>query len=440
MCLPHTSNLLYKTQRPHSVSAVAATLLSLPRVCLQDVAVVTYESEDAATRAVRMMDGTNMPSGRTMHVTFAPLPGLPAVHSAPADLAPAGANGEGVSNTVTNSVTNNSSMPFSTAGFGGGAGFDIFGGDAAAAAAMASANLQSGMFGGQQGWNAGAAARPPFASSIFGADLNSNTRGASWDGSGIAAANAAAAAGRPPMPGFFGGRGQQQQQQFGGVTGRHSISGPPSGSTRAVSPVGGMPPVYMASPVPSMPGGVGAGASPSPGGSNLFARPGSVGNGLGGNAGLMAAGNAADMSPFGLHAGGIGGLGAEFGYGSAGAAVSDALLELSEEASRMHQQQQQGGMGGVTNAGMSNAWGSLAGWDGGVTNVMRGVGNAAGPAAAAAAAAAGAGTSEGQGSSRSSSVAGGSQGRLSGLNDGAGVSAATAGSDSTSSLTGAGSS
>jgi hypothetical protein len=401
---------------------------------LQDVAVVTYESEDAATRAVRMMDGTNMPSGRTMHVSFAPLPGLSAVHSAAADLAPAGANGEG----VTNSVSNNTSMPFSTAGFGAGSGFDIFGGDAAAAAALAAANLQGGMFGGQ-GWNgASAAARPPFAGSMFGADLNNN-RGASWDGSGIAAANAA---GRPPMPGLFGGRGQQQQQQqqFGGVTGRHSISGPPSGSMRAVSPVGGMPPVYMASPVGSMPGGVG-GASPSPGANNLFARPGSVGNGLGGNAALLAGGNAADLSPFGLHAGGIGGLGADFGYGSAGAAVSDALLELSEEASRMHQQQQGGmaGVTGVTPGGVSpNAWGSLAGWDGGAANVMGVVGSAAGPNAAAAAA--GVGTSEGQGSSRSSSVAGGSQGRLSGMNDAAGMSAATAGSESVSSLTGAGSS
>jgi hypothetical protein len=149
-------------------------------------------------------------------------------------------------------------------------------------------------------------------------------------------------------------------------------------------------------------------------------------------------GSAADLSPFGLHADGIGGLGAEFGYGTAGAAVNDALLELSEEASRMQQQQQQqGGMGGVAPAGMPNAWGSLAVWDGGASNVMKGSGNASGYGLAAAA---GVGTSEGQGSSRSSSVAGGSQGRLSAMNDGAGVNAATAGGDGASALAGGGSS
>jgi hypothetical protein len=402
---------------------------------LQDVAVVAYESEDAATRAVRMMDSTNMPSGRTMHVTFAPLASLPAVHSAPADLAPAGANGEAGA-----AGSSNASMPFSTAGLG--SGFDMFGGDASAAAALAG-NLPGGMFS-QQGWNSGnaAGARPPFAG-MFGGG-GDNMRGSSWDGSGIAAANAAAAAGRPPMPGLFGGRGQQQQQF--GVTGRHSISGPPSGSLRAVSPVGGMAPVYMASPLQQHMSG-----TASPGG-NLFGKPGIVGNGLAGvTAGMLGGGSAGELSPFGLQpgvAGGIGGLGAEFGYGSAGAAVTEALLELSEEASRMHQHQQQGGMGGVggvATGGVPNALGSLAGWDGGASGVLCGGNGAAGSAAAA-----GVGTSEGQGSSRSSSVAdGGSQGRLSGMNDASGVafaggkggmSAATAGSDGASSLSGAGSS
>ncbi|WIA42620.1 hypothetical protein OEZ86_008593 [Tetradesmus obliquus] len=364
-----------------------------------DVAIVTYESEEAATRAVRMMDGTNMPSGRTMRVSFAPLPGLPATHSAPADLAPSGANGEPAAAAA--------SAPFSAAA-GLGSGFDMFGGDVGAAAALAT-SLPGGVFGQQQqGWNAGGGAgpsRPPFVG-MFGGDV-SNIRGSSWDGSGLAAANAAA--GRPPMPGFFGGRGQQQQQQQFVVTGRHSISGPPSGShLRAVSPVGGMSPVYMASPLQRNTGSAAAAASP---GGTLFGQ-----QGLGSAAAMLGGGSGGDLSAFGLQGGvggGIGGLGADFGYGTAGAAVGDALLELNEEASRL---QHQGGMlaGGVA---APNAWGNLAGWEGGASGVMGGAGSAGGGV--------GVGTSEGQGSSRSSSVAsGGSQARVSAMSDVSGVGGA----------------
>lgn len=371
---------------PHLTLPVAYITRALLHLSLQDVAIVTYESEEAATRAVRMMDGTNMPSGRTMRVSFAPLPGLPATHSAPTDLAPAGANGEPAAAA---------SAPFSAA-VGLGSGFDMFGGDVGAAAALAT-SLPGGVFGQQQqGRNTGGGAgpsRPPFAGMFGGGDVG-NIRGSSWDGSGLAAANAA---GRPPMPGFFGGRGQQQQQQQFGVTGRHSITGPPSGAhLRAVSPVGGMPPVYMASPLQRNAGNASAAASP---GGTLFGQ-----QGLGSAAAMLGGGSGADLSAFGLPGGvggGMGGLGADFGYGTAGAAVGDALLELNEEANRV---QQQGGMlgGGVA---APNAWGNLAGWESGASGVMAGAGSVG-----AGGGGAGLGTSEGQGSSRSSSVAsGGSQ-------------------------------
>lgn len=343
------------------------------------VTFVTYMTAEGASRAVEVLNGTSMPSGRIMLVQYAP----PSEELAPAGPATgpdaAAAAVSGGFGSSFNMFPSHSSRASDGSAVGGWENAGMGGAGDAVVGAFS------------QGWGA-AAGRPPYGQGPEGIGSFFGGRGASWDGSGMAGG---AAARRPPMfasgaagRGGVGVGGSSPGLQFGirpagggGIPSPYRSSSPVGGVSAAFpSPTGSsggrLPPVYMASPVPEFQGGgVTGGAS-----SGLFGRQGQdvLSDSASSRAALLGV---SGMQAFRMHGSGFG------GFEAAVVAVSEASLQHDEAGGHGNMMSSGHGSQGLLQAagtsgsnfvtagsasnlmaasmGLPSAWGSLANWEGG---------------------------------------------------------------------------
>lgn len=242
-------------QLPPVVECISDTSLCPVLLPLQEVAIVSYDSMEGATRAIQVLDGTNMPSGGTLTVRLAPMPAA----ADPTSAFGAAAGGLG---PLSPGAFGHPGGMVNAGGYGGGgdrpAGEGAPNGWEFVASGVGESNIfaqGSGGPGRGLGLGRGAAlGRPEGGADMFGL-ASGGPANSLWGDAG-----GAAAAGRPPAPVYPAGmrQGVNRSPSPGAAGGLAFGAG--SGGTSPGLPR--QPQVHTASPVPGYTSG------------DLFAKPG----------------------------------------------------------------------------------------------------------------------------------------------------------------------